>query len=74
MEPRWHGAASVEVARPSGHVLVDPFAPLRGSNVDVRREDFDGFSDIFVTHGHFDHIASIPQIVERNPSSTLSLR
>ena len=31
-------------------------------------EEFDGFSDIFVTHGHFDHIVNLPEIVRRNPA------
>ncbi len=30
-------------------------------------EDFDGITDVFVTHGHFDHIMCLPEIVRRDP-------
>ena len=63
----WHGTASVELISDFGRILFDPFVPLKGSPVPVRIEDFDGFTDVFVTHGHFDHIASLPEIVKRNP-------
>lgn len=63
----WHGTASVELISDFGRILFDPFIPLKGSPVPVRIEDFDGFTDVFVTHGHFDHIASLPEIVKRNP-------
>ena len=63
----WHGTASVELISDFGRILFDPFVPLKGSPVPVNIEDFDGFTDVFVTHGHFDHIASLPEIVKRNP-------
>ena len=67
----WHGTASVEIisgqnSTPS-RILFDPFVPLAGSDVPVKIEDYDGYSDIFVTHGHFDHISNLPEIVRRNP-------
>ena len=67
----WHGTASVEIisdqnSAPS-RILFDPFVPLPGSDVPVKIEDFDGFTDIFVTHGHLDHISDLPEIVRRNP-------
>ena len=64
----WHGTASVEVVCSSGRMLFDPFVPLKGSTSDVGIGDFDGIPFIFVTHGHIDHIVSIPEIVRRNPS------
>lgn len=63
----WHGTASVELRCDAGRILFDPFIPLKGSQVDVKPEDFDGFTDVLITHGHFDHIASLPQIYRRNP-------
>ena len=68
MEFIWHGTASIEIVGKNGRILFDPFVPYPGSSVDVSLREFDGFSDILVTHGHFDHIASIPEIVKRNPT------
>lgn len=67
----WHGTASVELTSDCGSILFDPFVPLKGSRVPVQIEHFDGFSDIFITHGHFDHIASLPEIVKRNPKTRI---
>lgn len=63
----WHGTASVELVSDGGRILFDPFVPLPGSNIPVEIQDFDGFTDIFVTHGHVDHIADLPRIAARNP-------
>ncbi len=67
----WHGTAAIELVSASGRILFDPFVPLKGSPVPVKLEDFDGFSDIFVTHGHLDHILSIPEIAARNPAAKI---
>ena len=67
----WHGTASVELISDCGRILFDPFVPLKGSPVPVKIDDFDGFTDIFVTHGHFDHITSLPEIVQRNPKTLI---
>ena len=67
----WHGTAAVEAVCSKGRILFDPFVPLKGSPVDVKLEDFDGFTDIFVTHGHIDHISDLPEIVRRNPDVSI---
>ena len=70
MEPeiKWHGTASIEMKNQSGRILFDPFVPLRGSTVSVSIEDYEGINDIFITHGHLDHIVSIPALFQRNPN------
>ena len=67
MEIVWHGTASIEVISASGRMIFDPFVPLKGSRVAVKIEDYNGFTDILVTHGHLDHLVNIPEIVARNP-------
>ena len=67
MQLIWHGTASVEAVCGKGKILFDPFVPLKGSDVDVKIEEFDGFSHVFVTHGHIDHITDLPEVVRRNP-------
>lgn len=66
MEIKWFGTASIEIKNQTGRILFDPFVPLNGSDVNTSIEDYDGIQDIFVTHGHFDHIVNIPMIFHRN--------
>ena len=67
MDVTWYGTASVAFGCRQGKIIFDPFVPAKGSPVDVRIEEFDGFSCIFVTHCHLDHVADLPKIVKRNP-------
>ena len=71
MELIWHGTAGIEAVCSEGRILFDPFVPLKGSVVDVKLGDFDGFTDVFVTHGHIDHISDLPKIVARNPGTKI---
>lgn len=65
----WYGTASVALESKGKRILFDPFVPLRGSKVSTKLTDFIGYKDIFVTHGHFDHIADLPKLIERSPSA-----
>ena len=67
MELIWHGTASIEARCGEGRILFDPFVPFRGSAVKTLIGDFDGFSQLFVTHCHFDHVRDLPELVKRNP-------
>lgn len=67
MDLVWHGTASVEMRCDKGRILFDPFIPLKGADKRVGIEEYDGIRDIFVTHGHFDHISDLPEIAGRNP-------
>ena len=68
MEIKWHGTASSEMKNQTGRILFDPFVPLKGSDEPANIEDYDGIDDIFITHGHLDHIVSLPMIFQRNPN------
>lgn len=71
MDITWKGTASLVLSGEGQHILFDPFVPLPGSPAPIRLENFDGYNTIFITHGHFDHIYSLPEIVRRNPSVTI---
>lgn len=64
---KWFGTASVGLSCTSGSLLFDPFVPLFGGEAPTALSDYDGYTDIFITHGHVDHIASLPEIYGRNP-------
>lgn len=59
----WYGTASVRISAGSSQLLVDPFFPFYDSEVKVPENAFDNCRDILVSHGHFDHISSISDIV-----------
>ena len=71
MEIIWHGTAALEIRNGADKILFDPFIPLKGADWEIPVEDYDGFENILVTHGHFDHIVSLPEIVERNPEAVI---
>lgn len=59
----WYGTASVRITIGSSQLLIDPFFPFSDSSVKVPADAYDGCSNILVSHGHFDHIGSIKEIV-----------
>jgi len=65
----WLGHASFRLETPCGKVLyIDPWfqnpvCPLKETPTDA---DF-----VFVTHGHFDHISSVPELMEKCPQAKL---
>ena len=63
MRITWFGTASLAVETAAGRLLIDPFFPLKGSPTRVAPDAYAGYEDILVTHGHFDHIMSLPGIL-----------
>lgn len=60
----WLGTASILIEACGQKVLFDPFVELAGGRNPNTLEDFEGVSDICVTHGHVDHLFFIPELVE----------
>ena len=65
MKITWYGTASLAVETERGRLLIDPFFPCPGSLTRVPPDAYAGFSAILVTHGHFDHIMSLPALAAR---------
>ncbi|MCM1262029.1 MAG: MBL fold metallo-hydrolase [Butyrivibrio sp.] len=64
MKITWFGTASLLIENGKDRVLIDPFLPMKGAEnhpslLDYRKED-----SILITHGHIDHLGSIPVILE----------
>lgn len=62
MKLTWYGTASLSMETAAGALLVDPFVPFRGSSTPPA--DYRRFDTVLVTHGHFDHIMSLPALAK----------
>lgn len=63
MEITWFGTASLLIENEGSRILIDPFLPLRGSENHPSLLDYQKEDSILITHGHIDHLGSIPQIL-----------
>ena len=57
MKIRWLGNAGLCIDE---KIMIDPFIELKGSKNRLPQEVYETCDHILVTHGHIDHIASIP--------------
>lgn len=64
MNITWLGTASLILEVSGERILFDPFVELRGGENPNTLEDFIKEETIFITHGHFDHLYFVPQILE----------
>ncbi|HRR77696.1 MAG TPA: MBL fold metallo-hydrolase [Ruminococcus sp.] len=65
----WYGTASVRITAGNSHLLIDPFFPFPDSRIKVAADAYSGCSQILISHGHYDHIGSISEIVR--PGTTV---
>ncbi|MGB4270635.1 MAG: MBL fold metallo-hydrolase [Spirochaetota bacterium] len=62
MEIQWFGTASIKISSGNTSLHFDPFVSMNKSLQYALVDDYAGAKDVFITHGHFDHIYNIPQI------------
>lgn len=64
MEITWFGTAVLSFKEGEDAILFDPFIPM---NEALSAPDLDLLAksgDIFITHGHFDHLIDVPAVLE----------
>lgn len=64
MKITWFGCASLLIEYGKDRILIDPFLPLRGAENPAFLLDYVDEDSILITHGHLDHLASIPNILD----------
>ena len=65
MKITWFGTASIRIDIQGLSLLFDPFVPLPGACFSLSVDDFLPAPHVFITHGHLDHLISVPELVAR---------
>lgn len=63
MNTKWYGTASLGIEADGKSILIDPFFNKNPRLPCADIEDFTQYDTIFLTHGHYDHLVDVPQIL-----------
>ncbi|MCM1251304.1 MAG: MBL fold metallo-hydrolase [Clostridium sp.] len=63
MKITWFGCASLLIENGEERILIDPFLSLRGAENHPSLSAYQQEDAILITHGHIDHLGSIPLIL-----------
>ena len=64
MKITWYGTATIGIDDGKTKLLFDPFVRMNRRLETTPLEGFAGFDAVFITHGHFDHIYSVPDLAK----------
>ncbi len=64
MEIKWYGTATISIKAADETILFDPFMSLNHTCRYLSLEEVANIENIFITHGHFDHLMDVPALLE----------
>jgi len=66
MKLRWFGTATISYTQNGQTIIFDPFCGRNEKLGCSSLQELAAQGDIFITHGHFDHLADVPLILAEN--------
>ena len=69
MKLKWYGTATILLEQDGTQLLFDPFLSLSNKVFKPPLDELATVENILVTHGHLDHIADIPAIVQQGKNN-----
>jgi L-ascorbate metabolism protein UlaG (beta-lactamase superfamily) len=64
----WFGTATISIQHEERSILFDPFLPMNDLLPLPSIGELAALGDIFITHGHFDHLMYVAQVVKSGSS------
>ena len=64
MKITWYGTATIGIDDGKNRIIFDPFVRMNKRIETTPIEGFAGFDAVFITHGHLDHLYSVPELVK----------
>nr|AGS52244.1 hypothetical protein [uncultured bacterium contig00056] len=65
MKIKWYGTASILLEHDGSRLLFDPFIPINKKAYKPPIEELAAIENIFITHGHYDHVSDVPAIFKK---------
>ncbi len=69
MKITWYGTASLLIEYGEDRILIDPFLTLKGARNHPSLLSYIKEDSILITHGHIDHLYSIPKIMDNSDAT-----